>query len=462
MAVMSERFLRVTRWYVRGGDVIVFLAIWLLIALTIGQDQLIERFSPTYWTAVGSALLFPILRFRQTFENLLLGKARPLTAFAILATAWWLFNRDLNMIPPVILLTVVGGWATRREISIDRRHIFALFLFFMAIGSTKYLLQPSSSQFAWLNEHSGGDPLAASSLPAGTEQIAKLPDQNREGLEMNLWGILPGQTASVFGPWRVSLTPNVATSGIFSFFVLLIALYRPRLRLLDITVISVCAYFAVLSFIRSVHIGFILFTGTLVAIHLCRTMPRLKVSLAFILPAVAVLALFLLPPLLYLFQDTPIISRLVLRGQTGMSVDDIYRQIYRPWLWREHISLFLSSDNLMGLGSELAINAKETFLNANQARSDSDSFITRLLATYGIASLGLVYFVVERCYHHARRGDNWATACAAVFIWLMMTWGSSFHPTNGVFVISFMILGLGSGAFLDGRDLDSTSVNRTL
>ena len=91
-------------WYRRGGDILVYLAISLSIAIFVGQEKMISRGDVAYWLLVGPALLMPLLRVRQTIENLLLGVGRPIAAFGILSGAWFLLQRDFGAIPPIFLI----------------------------------------------------------------------------------------------------------------------------------------------------------------------------------------------------------------------------------------------------------------------------------------------------------------------------------------------------------------------
>ncbi|WP_204350396.1 hypothetical protein, partial [Klebsiella pneumoniae] len=72
------------------------------------------------------------------------------------------------------------------------------------------------------------------------------------------------------------------------------------------------------------------------------------------------------------------------------------------------MQLFLKSVFWMGQGSNLARDAASSILNVGQARSDSVSLPTRLLATYGLPALAFFWFIVERCYSHIKANDIWA------------------------------------------------------
>lgn len=433
------------RWYKSGGDLLIFLALSLATSLFIGQDRMISRGDLMYWMLTVPAVFFPAVRFRQTMDNLLFGRARLVGVFGVLATLAMLWRHDYSLILPVILIVWVTGWACRNEIRLNVRHLCALTLAFYLTGIVLFCLQPPYSDFPWLMaRHEGA--VGANGLDLETF----IPDQSRPGLNLNAWGILPDQTAPAFGVWRISITPNIATSGLFALLVLLIVLRRFSLQPLKLGVVVSSTYFAILSFVRAVFLGLGIFLAAISIMRVVKS-PGLRVA-AVLLMTVGVIAVTALSPsILFLLQDWPIVSRMFLRGETGLTVADIYRQAYRPWLWGEHARLFWESPYLIGQGKDLALSASKSLINAGQARSDSVSFVTRLLATYGIAAFGFIAFIMERCIHHARRDDIWGAAMVAMILFLMMSWGSLFHPTNGIFVLAFLILGKGSDAVSDGE-----------
>ncbi len=359
----------------------------------------------------------------------------------LIASIWFGLKGDMGVIPPIVLIAWVSAWASRSEVRINIRWLFAIILVFYGLGSLSFVLQPPFEKYSWLMHEYYGDPLAADSGDI------VLPPQDREGIDINPWGILPGQTAPAYGPWRISMVPNIATSGTISLFVFLIALKHLRFRWLTITTAVATGYFTILSFVRSALIGLVLFSATTVVLKLLPDNARLRVTVAFAMTAGLILIVGISPLVLYHLQDIPLISRLLLRNQSGLSLEAIYRQAYRPWLWLQHLQIFWQSDDLMGYGSSLAQSATKKLLNAGQVRSDSVSLPTRLLATYGLPALGFLYFLGERCYTHAKNNDIWAVSMLSLLIWIMMTWGSIFHPTNAIFVLALLIIGRGGNAF---------------
>lgn len=440
---MANSFSRGWRWYKSGGDIILFVGISLTLALFVGEERVILRGEPVYWAIVSPAILLPMLRLRSTIENLLFGAARPLALFGIVSCAWSVVRQDIGAAVPVLLFVWVAGWATRTEVKLRRAHLFALTLAFYGVACAAYFSQQDYREFPWLMTRSE-EPHAA----AEAESPIRSPDQEKSGLNLNPWGVLPGQSAPAYQPWRVSATPNIATSGVFSLIVLIVALSRIEFRLLSGAVLASTAYFTILSFVRSVFVGLGLFFASVIVMRILPN-PRSKVVAAFALTVGVTLAVAFSPVLLFYLQDFEIVSRLFLRGQNGLSIEDIARQAYRPWLWWQHVKLFWSSPYLMGLGSELGATANTNIINAGHARSDSVSLLTRLLAAYGAATIGIFWYLCKCCYTHAKNNDSWAVAALAVIVWLMTSWGSVFHPTNGIFVLSFLIIAKGSSAFAD-------------
>lgn len=440
-------------WYTQGGDIIIFVSMSLLLSIFIGQEKIITRADSLYWALILPALLLPLLRLRQTLKNLFFGVARPFLFLGVASSVWLTSQNDLAMIPPVLLLVWVSGWACREEARVSLTWLSLFLLLFYAAGIARFVTQPPLEEFEWLMSPWSSEPVAADGgfnpdAPPGEEDVGVvIPPEEKQKVNINGWGIFPGQTAPAYGPWRISVTPNIAASGIISVFAMLLAIGHRRSSRRMTLLLLVSSYFTVLSFVRSALIGLAIFSLSQLILKLTHGKPNLRVFIAFSIVFGLVVGVAAAPYLLYQFQDVHLISRLFLRGQTGLSVYDIYRQAYRPWLWSQHLQLFWQSEWLMGLGSDLAKTASENILNSGHVRSDSVSFPTRLLATYGLPAFALVYFLIERCYAHARNDDVWAISMLAVIFWLMMTWGSVFHPTNAVFVLAMLIAGKGKAGF---------------
>lgn len=207
-------------WYKAGGDILVFISIWLASTLFAGQDLIIEKWSFRYLLAVVPAVVFPILRFKQTLNNLLFGGARPIVVFGVAGLIWLLASGDLAGIPPLFLIVWVAGWVCRAEVSIVRKHLFALAVCFYAVAVFAYaasysLVDLSAPEYSWMKSPlwepvpaepdaevaspeitspEVASPEVASSGSAPTESHELLlPDQTRAGINLNPWGVLPHQ-----------------------------------------------------------------------------------------------------------------------------------------------------------------------------------------------------------------------------------------------------------------------------
>lgn len=453
-------------WYKSGGDVTLFVGFSLMLTVFIGQERIISRGEPLYWVLIIPALVLPVIRIRQTLHNLFFGIARPLAVMGIAAAVWYLAKGDWQILIPLFLFVWSAGWACREEVQVRVKWLLILLLCFYALGTITFIVQPPFERFAWLTAEYQGDPGAVlRNRPLAPEEPEAenktvLPRQDLNGIDINPWGVLPGQTAPAYGPWRISVTPNIATSGIISLLLFLIIIRRMRFKSLNLGALLAALYFAVLSFVRAVLIGLAVFVATQSVLKAIPVTAKVRVAAAFAMTTGFVVISGLAPYALYYLQDFGPISRLFLRGQTDLSLHDIYRQAYRPWLWSQHLRLFWESGYLMGHGSDLAKTVADNILNAGQIRSDSVSLPTRLLATYGLSTIGFVYFLGERCYAHAKNNDIWAVSMLAVIVWLMMTWGSIFHPTNALFVLALLIIGKGKSAFLE-KDEDPQMPKRS-
>lgn len=422
----STEGIRLDLWarYKRGGDIVLFTALWLVVALAIGQDRAIARGEPVYWAIVLPAVFFPLVRAKQTVTNLILGPARPILAFGILAVLWLIANRDAASVPAVVLFVWVAGWSCREEIRLQATSLLGIGI---ALYVTAAVITCLSSAF-------------------GPNYDVWPMNNNAIGFHLNPWGVLPGSTIPEFRPWRVSATPNIATSAVFSLLLLMIAMKQPRRTWLWATALSLSTYFTLLSFVRAILVGLGMFATTLLGARLFVGRPSFQIACALSVFVLTVLTVTASPLILFELQGVDIVSRVFLRGQSGLSVSDIYLQLYRPGQWVEHFKLFFASDYLMGHGKSLVTTFPPS-PGFGTSRSDSESLLTRLLAMYGLPAIGVFVFLTERGLRHARNGDTWAVACVATLVWLMMTWGSVFHPSNGLFVLAFLIIGRGSNAF---------------
>jgi hypothetical protein len=153
---------------------------------------------------------------------------------------------------------------------------------------------------------------------------------------------------------------------------------------------------------------------------------------------------------LFLLQDNFLVSTFLLRGETGISLDRIAYQLYRPWLWETQAKIFAASPAWMGWGvydfSKLVVGNSPPL-----SSSGSESLPMRLLTVYGIPALFFTGYLVVCLYRSARRDDRWACAAFPATFILMMNWGSSFHPTDFVFVLLMLVVSRGAAGYADAQ-----------
>ena len=110
----------------------------------------------------------------------------------------------------------------------------------------------------------------------------------------------------------------------------------------------------------------------------------------------------------------------------------------------------------MGLGNFNLLDHVSGNLLPELQNSGSESFPTRLLASYGSPTLLLLVYLLGQLARVARSGDVWACACFPAIVFTMMNWGSVFHPTNAFFVLFFLLI-KGNGALVNQHNSVSSA-----
>jgi hypothetical protein len=78
---------------------------------------------------------------------------------------------------------------------------------------------------------------------------------------------------------------------------------------------------------------------------------------------------------------------------------------------------------------------------------------------YGLPSLFFAGYVVHELARLARARDAWGCACFPGILFMLMNWGSVFHPTNAFFVLFFLILTRGASALSDETEKKRLSID---
>lgn len=393
-----------------------FIVLSILMSMLVGQDTAVRPYSPAYFAIVLPALVVPLLWWRG-IAAAAVGIGWPLLVFALVAGGWQLAMGDYRAVIQLVLFVWVLLWICALDVRLSTRDYMVLFAGSIIVGCMGYFV-----------------------------------------LDNNPWGYLPRMTSSDFTIWRLSFFPSVVLTGLFSLFVLIaVAESREsfRLRLLSN---MVGFYFLIFSFVRTAILAGAIYTP--LAIWFSKVRENWRVL--FLVPLVLVLvihgSILVAPHFLVHFQDNEIVSRLLLRGKTGLDVQDVYEQISRPWIWQKHFEFFRDSPYMMGLGNfdffSLAVPDPEP----NQpVLSGSEALVTRLLASYGWPALFLILFMVARLYQHAKAGDYLGCAIFPGVVILAMNYGSVLHPSNFLFVLYFQLLIHGRKTFAENAGEDMTS-----
>lgn len=391
-----------------------FVALSLLVTMSVGQTEGFQRGSLQYWLVILPAVTLPMLDLRAIVGTLL-ERARLLLWFLLGACIWHFFKGDIWTTAQLYTLVLGMTWISTSRAQISIGDLTRLYFVLVMIGLLVLLF-----------------------------------------LDFNQYGVVPGFSHPDFGIWRVSFYPNIAYTGALS-FVMVLVLTRTKAGVRRHPIVfAIASYFLVLSFVRAALIALLIYA--VLYWYFCkdpevqsRRMFWISLLVAFGLP----LAVFWSADLLYWLQDSILISTFLLRGKAELSVEDILYQLYRPWLWATHLHLFLSSPAWMGWGS-----LYQSMLDAAgppQVTTGSESLPTRLLATYGIPGIFFTFYLVRLLRELAQAGDRWACACFPAIFFLLLNWGGFFHPADAMFVLLLLFVTRGADGFTCRDDQGSST-----
>lgn len=385
---------------------IVFLNISFFILLFIGQNEVVVRGSTIYWLILLPALLLPLTKFNYIICNFFL-KTWPILLMFVITLVWGLMKQDTQVIFRLALFLLVLSWLEVSDVTIKVKTLSFIFICAIFIASIIYLCT-----------------------------------------EINHWGLLPGTTDENYGVWRVSFFPNIANTGFFSLFIFMVCTKDKETFSRNKFIVCLSLYFTIFSFVRSAVISLAVY---LILRFLFKNIKNYK--LLFLYSVLAALVLNVVVgyagEIIHMLQSSPIISRFFLRGEHSLSQQDIYVQMYRPWVWKNQWNIFINSSYWMGEGSYNFNNyISASIRGVGLAETDSVSLLLGMLASYGLPALLFFYYIVNKCYQSAINLDAWACSIFPIIIFICMQWGSIFHPACATFIIFFLILVRGKKAFV--------------
>ena len=391
--------------------ILVFLVVSLGVTMSVSQDYTFAPGSLQYYLTILPAAVLPLFDLTAVVQALV-GRARMLLAFLVIAGTWHVLRGDLQVVLQLGLLVWVLTWISTKGAKVSVRYLVVLYVIFVVIGSVVFLRT-----------------------------------------DLNGWGVLPGTTTNLEGAWRVSFFPNIANTGILSLAMFFVLTKDVRTARSHPIALCMVLYFLVFSFVRTSLIGAALYVA--LRVWFARrggwTEKRLFWTAIIVGVGVNLMIAGSAASLIADLQEYPLVSRLLLQSaKTELTPEAIFRQMYRPWLWKEHLALFASSPWLMGWGDFDFYKLRPTDLFPDQISLGSESLPTRLLATYGLPAFFFIGYLISNLRERARQSDVWAVACFPAIVLLLMNWGGAFHPGNYAFVIVLMIVTRCAPAFARG------------
>ena len=387
----------------RNLAMLLFVIISLAVTITIKQEVNPESGSLSYYILIFSAILLPFTNLTLVI-NALLGRALPILIFGILGIGWNLACGDLTAVKQLAILVWVLGWLSCDRACLVLQDLIWIYIIIVLVGL--YIVAQT---------------------------------------DMNRWGMLPNTSTYVGEEYRLSFAPNIGNSAIISLALVLLLARDWRIARRNFAVLCLCLYFLVMSFVRTALIALIIYL--FMRWWLARK-PRTSTKsfwMAVIVGFGINLLCFCAPFLLLYFQKIEIISLLLLHGSTDLNFNELQLNIYRPLLWSEHLEILWTSPFMMGYGStDLSLLSTGIISTEN---GGNEAQLTRMMACFGLPGVFYTWYFVERLGAASRARDQWAVACFPSFIFLMMQWGNSFHPTDAKGAIFLLIAVHGSQAF---------------
>lgn len=399
----------------RHVGILLYVVISFAVTMSLHQLGIFERGSLQWWLLVGVAVLIPMADIAGILQALFT-RCFALLAFLLISGTWYLAKGDLAAVIQLGLLVWTLCWLSSGRAYLRVDDLARVYIVFVCIGLVIML---------------AGD--------------------------FNPYGLIPGRTAEEFGRWRVSFFPNIAYSGAFSMAMVMLLTKDRATAHKHRAVLLIALYFLIFSFVRTAYIAMLIFVFLRWLFRSSRNRsPLMLFSVVFLMAVVVNLLIAYSPAIVVQLQQLPLIAEVLLQGKTELSEEEIYNQIYRPWLWYTHIMMGLASPSLMGWGAfDFAAMVAGEEIPIESA--GTECLPTRLIASYGVVGLLFLVFYFGCLARLCRARDYWGCAAFSTTSLLMMHWGSMFHPTDATFIIYMSMALSGSAGFRWSSDEAETS-----
>lgn len=402
MRIQHPVYAGLTSSAMRDPIVLGLLTYSLMMAMTVSQDYAPEQSTIRYLMFTVPIVIAALCRPLALWTTLG-GKAMWLAPFLLLATVHHAIQGDLTAVLQVGLLVLGVIWFCSEPVRFNHKDIGRLYIAFVVIGL-----------LVWIST------------------------------DFNRWGLIPGTTDPAYGIWRVSFFSNIAFTGFFSLFVILISTKNGWKKIDNPYIFLLAAYFLIFSYVRTAILCLILY---IICQYVFKNIkrPYYLFITSMLISIIANIFIAYSSSIFSIIQEIPLISRLFLRGETQLTEFEIYQQLYRPWLWGEQLKLFVSSPYWMGWGSIPFENlVQNNIFDFGVESGDSVSLPTKLLSQFGLAAVFFWIFLIACLKQAADRLDRWGCSVFPVVFTAMMHWGSMFHVTDPMAVLYFGLLVKGS------------------
>ena len=387
---------------------IFFIINSIFASMLLHQEDSITPFSYLYFQIALPAIFIPLIWIKEILKYAV-KDGWPLLIFLLSAGVWHLMmHGDVRVVLQLFLFNWVLLWCGALDIRLPTIGYLVIFLGAVLVGVFSYLTT-----------------------------------------DLNVWGLFPRETGSDYPVWRVSFFPNVVLTGIFSLFAALTVAMNRSGFWLRLFFNLLAFYFLVFSFVRTAFVSLAVFVAAVVWFSHRQTRSWVMFAVPFCLAFGIHLLIIAAPSVLVILQDNSLISRLFLRGQTGLDASDIFAQLSRPWIWQQHVRIFLDSSYMMGAGNFDFQRLVGHAIGGEAKAAGSESLLTRLLATYGLPTIMLFYFMMKSLLRLAKSRDAFGCAVFPIVIVIAMSYGSVLHPTNFLFVLYFQLMIHGRNMFAE-------------
>ncbi|WP_432240596.1 O-antigen ligase family protein [Herbaspirillum robiniae] len=253
-------------------------------------------------------------------------------------------------------------------------------------------------------------------------------------LGTNLYSVIPGLSRDNELWWRISLFPQVATSAFFCLTVFFLNILF-RSAALRKTTLCLSAYFLFGSGLRSALLATML-AGLYYLLLRLGILKSNRAKLIYFFGAIIgfVTSLLASPLLIFLSGNEFVNSFLFRTHSATVSEADVFRTIYRTWIWSEHIRM-AADEPIIGLGTFNFIELAQFNPFIPSVSTGSESFITGLYTRVGLLALLFLWAIYTMIGTGLRHNRSTPLIAGLIFAISLLSYGSFINPYNLVFLI---------------------------